>query len=77
MIVIRNQSELKFVKSNSTGDWQYIALYGKQALSNDNAGIVLFYKNSSLIEQNDDELNYFVKLKPNCLEELRFNLSRT
>lgn len=57
--------ETEFVKSNSTGDWQYIALYGKQALSNDNAGIVLFYKNSSLIEQNDDELNYFVKLKPN------------
>lgn len=54
----------EFIKSAIEGDWQYIAIYGKQSLADDNLGIVLFYKNSSLIEQGEDELNYFVNLKP-------------
>ena len=53
-----------FMKSNSNGDWQYIALYGKQTLNNDNLGIVLFYKKSSFIKQGEDKLNYYVSLKP-------------
>ena len=53
-----------FMKSNSKGDWQYIALYGKQTLNNDDLGIVLFYKNSDLIKQAEDKLNYYVTLKP-------------
>lgn len=53
-----------FIKSKQNSDWQYIALYGKQTLNNDNAGIVLFYKNSDLISQGEDELNYYVSLKP-------------
>ncbi|MFZ1289969.1 MAG: DUF4861 domain-containing protein [Melioribacteraceae bacterium] len=53
----------EFLKSNMEGDWQYIALYGKQTLNNDNVGIVLFYKKSDLILQGEDELNYFVSLK--------------
>jgi len=54
----------EFVKSNSNGIWKYIALYGKQTLADDNLGIVLFYKSSDLIKQDEDELNYFVSLKP-------------
>ncbi|MBU0475220.1 MAG: DUF4861 domain-containing protein [Bacteroidetes bacterium] len=54
----------EFIKSNNEGDWQYIALYGKQTLANDNLGIVLFYKKSALIKQGEDEVNYFVSLKP-------------
>lgn len=54
-----------FLSSNGKDDWQYIALYGKQTLNNDKLGIVLFYKKSQLIEQSDNKLNYFVKLKPN------------
>lgn len=53
-----------FVKSESKGNWQYIALYGKQTLADDNLGIVLFYKKSVLLEQGENELNYYVKLKP-------------
>lgn len=54
----------KFIKSENDGDWQYIALYGKQSLADDNLGIVLFYKNSSLVEQIEDDLNYYCVLKP-------------
>lgn len=53
-----------FMKSESNGDWQYIALYGKQTLNNDNLGIVLFYKKSDLIKQGETVLNYYVCLKP-------------
>lgn len=57
--------DTEFIKSNDKGDWQYIALYGKQSLANDNLGIVLFYETSSLLKQGEDELNYLVILKPN------------
>jgi len=55
----------EFFTSSNAGDWQYIALYGKQTLNNDNLGLVLFYKASDLIKSGDDELNYFVTLKFN------------
>lgn len=54
-----------FVTSSVNGDWQYISLYGKQTLNDDNLGIVLFYKKSDLIEQGESELNYYVQLKSN------------
>ncbi|KUO60220.1 hypothetical protein APF79_00990 [bacterium BRH_c32] len=54
-----------FVKSNNKGDWQYISLFGKQSLNNDNMGIALFYNKYALIELTEDNLSYIVKLKPN------------
>ncbi len=54
-----------FVRSNNKGDWQYISLFGKQSLNNDNMGIALFYNKSALIELTEDNLSYIVKLKPN------------
>jgi Domain of unknown function (DUF4861) len=54
----------EFMKSTNEGDWQYIALYGKQTLADDKLGIVLFYKNSTLLKQGEDDLNYYVMLKP-------------
>ncbi len=56
--------DTEFIVSNSEGDWQFIALYGKQTLNDDNLGIVLFYKKSQLIKQDEDEVNYYVELKP-------------
>ncbi|MBK7106035.1 MAG: DUF4861 domain-containing protein [Ignavibacteriae bacterium] len=62
---LAKHTNAEFIKSNQNGDWNYIALYGNQTLNNDNVGIVLFYKNSDLLKQGEDELNYFVSLKPN------------
>ncbi len=54
----------EFIKSEFPEGWQYIALYGKQTLVKDNLGLVLFYNKNVLIEQSEDELNYYVVLKP-------------
>ncbi|MDX1699712.1 MAG: DUF4861 family protein, partial [Melioribacteraceae bacterium] len=53
-----------FTKSETEGNWQYIALYGKQALSGDDLGIVIFFEKESLKELGEDELNHFVSLFP-------------
>lgn len=51
---------IKITKGNWTafGDW------GKQSLNKDNLGLVIFIKNSSIIDFKTDELNYVVILKP-------------
>ena len=54
-----------FIKSETENNWQYIALYGKQALSGDDLGIVVFYEKEFLQELGEDEINYFVSLIPN------------
>lgn len=53
-----------FVKGTSKGNWQYISLWGKQSLANDELGIALFYKKNTLIEHTDDKFSHIVKLKP-------------
>jgi hypothetical protein len=53
-----------YVESKCNGDWQYISVFGKQSLNNDNMGIALFYNKKSLMELSEDNLSYLVKLKP-------------
>ena len=38
-----------FIKSEKEGKWQYIGLYGKQALTSDDLGIVLFYDDKPVL----------------------------
>jgi hypothetical protein len=52
------------IRDRTKGEWQYIALYGLQSLAGDNLGLVLFYPESKLLEKGEDELNYYVMLKP-------------
>jgi hypothetical protein len=55
----------EFFKGEEEGEWSYIALYGKQSLSSpdDQLGIAVLYRNSDLLKQSEDKLNYFVNLK--------------
>jgi hypothetical protein len=53
------------IKGSSSGEWNYLGLYGHQSLADDNLGIVIFYKNKNLIELSEDNLSHIVKLKPN------------
>jgi hypothetical protein len=55
------------IKGNFKSGWNYLALYGKQTLVNENdkLGIVVFYKSEDLLELSEDTLSYIVKLKPN------------
>jgi len=46
------------------GEWTAMATWGKQSLNNDNLGLVVIVKSSSIIEFKIDNLNYVVVLKP-------------
>lgn len=54
-----------YTNSESSGAWNYIALYGKQSLADDMLGIVLFYKNENLVELTEDDVNHLVVLRAN------------
>ena len=58
-------SGTQFFKSNVSGEWSYIALYGKQTLfsAEDKLGIAVLYKIKNLLELSEDDLSYIVKLK--------------
>ena len=53
----------EYLSSNTEG-WNYIALWGKQTLADDNLGIAVIYNKSYLLNTSDDDLSYFVILKP-------------
>lgn len=52
-----------FFTSDKSG-WNYIALWGKQTLEDDNLGIAVFYNKDDLVKISEDELSHFVILKP-------------
>ena len=60
-IIKNNDTEL--LKSDyNTGDWAYIATFGKQSLNNDNMGLAVFYKKKQLKMLTEDDLNHLVVL---------------
>ena len=48
----------------NTGDWAYIATFGKQSLNNDVMGLAVFYKKKQLKMLTEDDLNHLVVLTP-------------
>lgn len=56
----------ELIKSNYKNGWNYLALYGKQTLVNneDKLGIVIFYPTDEFVNTFEDSLSYIVKLKP-------------
>ncbi|HNW51180.1 MAG TPA: DUF4861 family protein [Prolixibacteraceae bacterium] len=46
------------------GNWTAFGDWGKQSLNKDNLGLVIFVKNSSIVDFKTDDLNYAVVLKP-------------
>lgn len=57
-------TEFMISNNDSKEGWGFIALYGRQSLSGDDLGIAVFYSKTNLIYQGEDELNYYVLLKP-------------
>lgn len=53
-----------FIQRTNTSGWQYIALYGKQSLADDDLGIAVLYNGKDLIKQTEDKLSYILALKP-------------
>jgi len=48
----------------TSGEWSYIATFGKQSLNNDMMGLAVFYKTKQLIKTTEDNLNHVIILKP-------------
>ena len=62
--IIKN-NDIELLKSDyNTGDWAYIATFGKQSLNNDNMGLAVFYKKKQLKMLTEDDLNHLVVLTP-------------
>lgn len=60
----KNPEAVNMLVSDGNSDWNYLALWGKQALSGDSLGIAVFYKTSDFIEMSSDNLSEFILLKP-------------
>jgi hypothetical protein len=62
-IVKHENANLIKQESSIENDWSYLATFGEQTLFNDNLGMVIFYKNSELLEITEDEYSYIIVLK--------------
>ncbi|WP_051687222.1 DUF4861 family protein [Microbulbifer sp. HZ11] len=45
-----------------SGEWGYLATWGKQSLADDNLGMAIFFRNEDLQQITDDEYNHLVLL---------------
>jgi hypothetical protein len=62
--IVKHDSTQVLSSSTNSEEWSYMATYGKQSLNNDYLGMVIFYKNSDLIEIQEDEYSHVLVLKP-------------
>ena len=62
--IVKLPETMLIKKFDGGSEWTYFATYGKQSLAEDSLGMAVLYKNSDLIELNEDSLNHVVILKP-------------
>lgn len=57
----------RFLESpGESGDWAYIATFGSQSIIDDELGMAIIYRKSSLIALEDDENSHLVVMRPNA-----------
>ncbi len=63
---LAKHEDCDFIRTPSTqrGRWAYIALYGKQSLSDDDLGIAVFYRSADRVKVTEDSLSDIVILRP-------------
>jgi hypothetical protein len=57
-------SGTELIKSDSNGEWNYIATWGKQTTIKNNLGIAVIFNKNSAGKLTEDKLNYIIPLKP-------------
>ena len=62
--IIKNKDTELMKSDYNTGDWAYIATFGKQSLNNDEMGLAVFYKKKKLKMLTEDDLNHLVVPTP-------------
>ena len=60
----KNAKPIRPQIDDNSGDWTYIAQYGKQSLNNDNLGMAILYKKSDMKMVTEDDLSQIVVLTP-------------
>ncbi|GHU67663.1 hypothetical protein FACS189413_02850 [Bacteroidia bacterium] len=50
--------------TGESGEWAYIATFGKQSLNNDKSGLAVFYRKNQLKQLTEDALNHVIVLNP-------------
>lgn len=62
--IVKDKNAELIKSDKSTGEWSYIATFGKQSLNNDMQGLVVFYRTKQLQKITEDELSHVVVLQP-------------
>ncbi len=62
--IVKNELAELIVSDKDSGEWGYIATFGKQSLNNDNLGMIIFYRLGNLIKIAEDENSHIVVLHP-------------
>ncbi|MFV0470271.1 MAG: DUF4861 family protein [Dysgonomonas sp.] len=52
------------ITGDKTGEWSYIATFGKQSMNKDMQGLAIFYRIKQLKQIAQDELNHVIVLNP-------------
>jgi len=62
--IVKHDSAEIINSTDESGEWRYLATYGKQTLNNDNLGMAVLYKKSELDKVAEDKHSDVVVLKP-------------
>ncbi len=62
--IVKHENGDLIKSENNTGNWSYIATFGKQSLNDDNLGMFVFYMGSDLLEVTEDQYSHIVVLTP-------------
>lgn len=61
--IIKNKNTELIKSAENSGEWAYIATFGKQSLNDDNLGFAIFYKKKQLKALTEDAINHLVVLQ--------------
>jgi hypothetical protein len=62
--IVKHPEAEVILPESSTGDWTWLANYGRQTLQEDLLGMAILYRQNDLIKLSEDDLNHVVILKP-------------
>lgn len=68
--IVKHQTATLLYSPKNNGEWAYMATFGKQSYVDDELGMAIFYKKSSLVTLTEDEHSYLLVMKPQHVAQL-------
>lgn len=62
--IVKHDAASFFESGNRPGDWAYLATFGPQSVIDDELGMAIIYRRSTLIDLTDDAHSHLVVMKP-------------